>query len=479
MRFSSKSCQAESFIFWIFSDKFKNDVAANFSSCRNKYSIEIQHIELLLSHIIDTFRATAMIESSLPSRIALWYFLLALCPFVTSGLNLPQPTTMNRKQFFRQLSLVAISVLSVAQPANTLAFESSPKSPPASSAAAKINGSTNGQSTVAYKSLSLPIGEFGVDVPVACWFPVEQKEKQTSSDFPRVDPVSPQNVAYQHRISIRRIGQLLAGWNFIPEFASRDFALQPTSLSVTNGQDLPLPERGPIVLLAHGYLGSRFDLSHLAEELTKQGFTCLSPEFPESLAASYERMEGLDRSRITKSLLSAMSDDWKLQPSSYGIVGHSLGCGTVIKTGDASWARVCIAGFPRQQDGTPIPGDVLFLSSMNDGAVSLARFGGIKAIPSDYAILDEATLSLDRIPARAALIYDRPDAPNHISFLSGGVNDAMIDLLSPLLPLAQSMKIPVLDFDRYQLSRDSVPTADAVHPLVVAYLKQQMLKKQT
>lgn len=378
---------------------------------------------------------------------------------------------MNRKQFFRQL-VVALSVLSVAQPANSLA---SPKSPPASSAA-KINGSAHGQSTVAYKSFSLSIDEYGVDVPVACWFPVEQKEKQALSDLPLVDPVSPQNVAYKHRISIRRIGQLLAGWNFIPDFASRDFALQPTNLSVTDGQDLPLPVHGPVVILAHGYLGSRFDLSHLAEELTKQGFTCLSPEFPESLAASYERMEGLDRSRITKSLLSAISDDWKLQPSSYGIVGHSLGCGTVIKTGDASWARVCIAGFPRQQDGSPIPGDVLFLSSVNDGAVSLARFGGMKAIPSDYAILDEADLLIDRLPARAALIYDRPDAPNHISFLSGGVNDAMIDLLSPLLPLAQALKIPVLDFDRYQLSRDSVPTAEAVHPVVVAYLKQRMLR---
>jgi hypothetical protein len=42
--------------------------------------------------------------------------------------------------------------------------------------------------------------------------------------------------------------------------------------------------------------------------------------------------------------------------------------------------------------------------------------------------------------------------------------------------LAQALKIPVLDFDRYQLSRDSVPTAEAVHPLVVAYLKQQMLR---
>jgi hypothetical protein len=383
---------------------------------------------------------------------------------------------MNRKHFFKQVSLAALSVLSMVQPANSLAFEPSPKSSPV-----KINGDARVQSTVAYKSLSVSIGEYGVDVPVACWFPVEQKEKRSLSDYPQVDPASasPQNVnvAYQHRISIRRIGQLLAGWNFIPEFASRDFSLQPTKLGVMDGRDLPLPTNGPVVLLAHGYLGSRFDLSHLAEELTQQGFVCLSPEFPESLAASYERMEGLDRSKITKSLLSAISDDWKMQPSSYGIVGHSLGCGTAIKTGDKSWARVCIAGFPRQQDGSPIAGNVLFLTSMNDGAVSLARFGGKEAIPSDYVILDEATMSInDRLPSRAALVYDRPDAPNHISFLSQGVNDAMIDLLSPLLPVAQALSIPVLDFDRYQLSRDSGPTAEAVHPLVVAYLKQQMLK---
>jgi hypothetical protein len=50
----------------------------------------------------------------------------------------------------------------------------------------------------------------------------------------------------------------------------------------------------------------------------------------------------------------------------------------------------------------------------------------------------------------------------------------MIDLLAPLLPLAQVMKIPVLDFDKYKESRDSKQTGDAFIPVVTTYLKQQM-----
>ena len=51
----------------------------------------------------------------------------------------------------------------------------------------------------------------------------------------------------------------------------------------------------------------------------------------------------------------------------------------------------------------------------------------------------------------------------------------MIEFLAPLLPVAQAFKIPVLDFDRYQLSRDSVATAAVVHPLIIQYLKQEMM----
>jgi hypothetical protein len=321
---------------------------------------------------------------------------------------------------------------------------------------------------VAYKSLQILIDEFGVNVPAACWFP---------SSKPFIPTTKTKPVTYQHKISVKRIGQLLAGWNFIPAFASRRFSLNPNLPMVIDGQDFDLPTLAPVVLLAHGYLGSRFDLSHLAEKLASEGFVCVAPEYPESLAASFDRVEGLTRQEINVKLLLQLQNKWNMKPKSYGIVGHSLGCGTAIDAGDESWARVCIAGFPRRRDGTPIEGNILFLSSMNDGAVSMARFGGKEAMPSDIALLDEASLESTicaGIPKRAALIFDRPDAPNHISFLSSGVNDAMIDLLSPLLPLAQSLSIPVLDFDRYQTSRDSAQAAAAYQSLVIAYLKQQM-----
>lgn len=388
----------------------------------------------------------------------------------------PQKTKMNRKNFIQSVSFLGACLL---DPASAFSATSTPGTAKADLVNEDGNTGSPGrgtqQASVAYRSLSLDMGESygGAKIPVACWYPTGNRMDAGSDDYLPSSALEQKSVLrYPHRISVKRIGQLLAGWDWIPEIASRDFLLKPTLLNCVDGQNVPLPTRAPVVFLAHGYLGSRFDLSHLAEALAAEGFICFSPEYAESLAASYNRVDGLDRTPITQKLVSAVKDSWGVEPTSYGIVGHSLGCGTAIRTGDESWTRVCIAGFP---GAAPVPGSALFVSSMNDGALSLARFGGKLSIPEDFVQLKEEELVVPTsLPSRAALVFDRPDAPNHISFLAEGTNDAMIDLLSPLLPVAQALAIPVLDFDRYQISRDSRVTAEIVRPLVARYLKQHM-----
>lgn len=328
------------------------------------------------------------------------------------------------------------------------------------------------KSAVAYKGFSLPVREFGVEVPVACWFPSGNQEIQSSSTLTAA--------IYDYRISVRRIGQMLAGWEFIPGFYAREFSLPPSRSDVAVGSGVSLPKSGPVIILAHGFLGSRFDLSHLGETLAAEGFTCFSAEYPESLAATYDRADGLDRDVINARLLKYLHDSLDVEATKFGVVGHSLGCRTVIRIGDETWARVFIAGGPRLPDGTYIGGNGLFISSMNDGLLSKSRFGGTQVYQSDIALLKEeqlqSTSSQSALPSRAAMLFDRPDAPNHISFLTESVNDAMIDFLAVLLPVAKALKIPVLDFDRYQVSRDSSQTAAVVHPLIVQYLKQEMMQ---
>jgi Chlorophyllase len=343
-------------------------------------------------------------------------------------------------------------------------------------------------STVIYQSMELPMIEFGVTIPIACWFP--STPNTVGNNRNDID-MTTGKVSYQHRISVRRIGQLLAGWNFIPDFVARNYSLQPSPVHRNNFQVISkvqtadMKTTAPVIFLAHGYLGSRFDLSHLAEELCSRGYICIAAEYPESLAASYERKEGLDRSTINKKLLQSIQTNHELwnniQATSYGIIGHSLGCGTAIQMGNDKWARVLIAGFPRNRDGTPIVGNQLFITSIND---SMARNNINTQIISEcnYKLISEQELANDMgrksLPRRAALFFDRSDAPNHISYLSEGVNDAMIDFLSPLLPLAQALSIPVLDFDKYKESRDSAVTASIVHPLIIRYLEQEMVVEQ-
>jgi hypothetical protein len=384
----------------------------------------------------------------------------------TVGLNLSN--IMERKTLLKGLSTLFMAA-SLPQSAQSLAFN--PQSTVIKDT--EVNGSSRLQYKVAYKPLTISVEDdsTGIDVPVACWFPLRGANEQDGG-LSTITPTSPK---YKHRISVRKIGQLLANWN-IPSFVSRNYSLRPTSDFVADGTNLPLPTwKAPVVLLAHGYLGSRFDLSHLAEELAEQGFICMAAEYPESLAASYDPMDGVDRRRINQVLLDTLNQKWKIQASSFGIVGHSLGCGTALQTGDKSWTRVLISGFPRQRDGSPVTGNLLLLASMNDGVVN-KYLANQNAIPSDFVRLDEASVfaSSGKLPRRSVLIFDRPDAPNHISFLSESVNDAMVEFLSPLLPVARLFGIPVLDFDRYQESRDSKVTAGTVHPIILRYLTQEM-----
>ena len=128
--------------------------------------------------------------------------------------------------------------------------------------------------TVAYRDLKLRVG--GVEVPVAMWYPIDEPTRTTTTlqnSGPSRSDIRSDRLYYDYKISIRRIGQLLARWEFIPSFASKDFHLKPTLLStIVTGKGIDLPSRGPIVLLAHGYLGSRFDLSHLGEALATEGW---------------------------------------------------------------------------------------------------------------------------------------------------------------------------------------------------------------
>ena len=60
--------------------------------------------------------------------------------------------------------------------------------------------------------------------------------------------------------------------------------------------------------------------------------------------------------------------------------------------------------------------------------------------------------------------------PCHISFLSSRTNDAMVEVLSPLLPVARAIGVPVLDFDKYQTTRDSDAVNAELVPLIAEWL---------
>ena len=64
-----------------------------------------------------------------------------------------------------------------------------------------------------------------------------------------------------------------------------------------------------------------------------------------------------------------------------------------------------------------------------------------------------------------------------ISFLSAETNKAMISLLSPLLPVARVLEVPVLDFDTYLELQDSEEVAAATLPLIEDFFCKNAAKQ--
>lgn len=397
----------------------------------------------------------------------------------------------------------------------------------AEAASADTSGSKSGSvssvstTAIAYKTIQLPIAEFksdtnkgGIGIPVSVWYPLQQQQQEESEG--RKGKEETAIPGYNYKISLRRIGQLLARWDFIPEFIAKEFILTPAVASsrIVDGTDIPILSNNEeakdtstkVVFLAHGFLGSRSDLSYLAEELASQGYICFAAEYPESLEASYPRMDGLTRSMINDNLVpyvqktvlrqttntntTTNSKQQQQQPQiSYSAIGHSLGCGTVLQLGDATWNRV-LMGSGKAPTTSTVGGRVLFISSVNDGLVT--SWGGGFEIPEDYTIVNnykdgnedlqwqqQLTAALASQHQRVAYIFrDTATAPNHISYLSETVNDAMLNFLSPLLPVTKLLGIPVLDFDKYATSRDSIPTGAILKPLITTFLNNGNTKQK-
>ena len=157
----------------------------------------------------------------------------------------------------------------------------------------------------------------------------------------------------------------------------------------------------------------------------------------------------------------------------FGIFGHSAGGGSAtMMSGPFTLGRCAIAG-ARLYDG----GDPLYIvASSGDGVIPLDR---VKA-----AVFGRSGMQVASDPAEltwragqqksAALLLDKavPGAaypPNHISFLDEEANAALVRVLSPLLPLARFLKLPVLDFDVYTERLDARQTAAAVRPSIVSF----------
>ena len=229
-----------------------------------------------------------------------------------------------------------------------------------------------------------------------------------------------------------------------------------------------------------------------AEALARAGWLVLSPEFAEALSnpatlpkASVDGVGvGADRSQIMAAVLDDVAlGRFGVPRGRVALVGHSAGAGTAVTTEGEFLARVAIGGFrkPLQPDLARIlAAPLLVVASSNDSVIGLA---GIQAAVSSLGVpTREFTSGSDLAvglgeageDGTAFIKFEGEGAPCHISFLSSRTNMAMVGVLSPLLPVARALGVPLLDFDVYERTRDSDRVLGDLVPAVRAWLIAQM-----
>ena len=293
----------------------------------------------------------------------------------------------------------------------------------------------------------------GCSIPVAMWKP---------TPFGAAAPPP-----YPYCINIGKIAaKLRVGWlGWLP---SQNFPLVgggDTGMTPTGFASAP---PNSYVLFAHGFLGSVYDLAHVAEALASDGFTVVAPELPESLTAGFMPPEGLGREEIIAATRQLVDPAGK---GRWGIFGHSAGAGSALQQrGDYVLGRACLAAGFRGYNGR----DPVFLCASDGDGCNAFMGGSLRtSIAADgrfvsFDSLNEAYATPKDPPALASFIFAEDNSPAplpcHISFLWGQVDEAMAQVLSPFLPLAKALGLFLLDFDVYLETRDADTTAAKVVP---------------
>jgi dienelactone hydrolase len=312
---------------------------------------------------------------------------------------------------------------------------------------------------------SVKVDVAGLSVPVAVWAPVASL------------PIGEITETYAYTISVGRIASRL-GVRWLSWLPSRSFDLPPAG--VADDRAFPRTARpGDALIFAHGFLGSPYDMAHICEALAAAGFIVAAPEMPESLAASYAG--AITRGEIvsaTRRMVDATGTGGR-----WGIFGHSAGGGTALRhPGHFPLGRAAIAA--GLASGTQ-NGDPLFVvASDGDGCSRMMRARGASmaeqlaaaaaaGVPATiFSTADAAYASTAAPPPVGALLYLDAQAgllPNHISFLWRGTNEAMFEVLAPLLPLARALNLFLLDFDVEIVSRLAEPTAKQLTPALCRF----------
>jgi len=335
-------------------------------------------------------------------------------------------------------------------------------------------GAAMAAAPVGFRETKVLVG--GQSVPLSVWYPTDASSAGARG-------------RYSYPLSIGTIASRLAKLPTATWLAAKinvEGGLRSVVANAApkNAEDLPA------LFFAHGFLGSRFDMLHVAEALASQGFVVASADLPESLSASFVPNERTTRGAIVEAAFQALHADFGASQTLRGLFGHSAGGGTAcITPGTFPLGRVAIAGF-RGYEG---PDPLLVVASSGDGIIPLPLVrqnlpqgtrvyvgaSGAQQLASDCA-------SQGAVSSRSALLFE-PNAasgasgavrsggaiglPCHISFLSTQTNDALLSYLSPLLPLARALKTPLLDFDVYSLTRDSAATAAVFVPAVSAFFR--------
>lgn len=192
------------------------------------------------------------------------------------------------------------------------------------------------------------------------------------------------------------------------------------------------------IMMLHGFLCSTFAWRNMVDELSAEGYECVTADLPNFGYSTRESddVELIDRETLIVELMKSIApiDEWIL-------AGHSMGGGVAINIAEEQPVKALLLYCPAPQSEFPEAMEGLITSKPMKGIMNAFFKYGTKITPVVRLVIYMATFDWD-----FAMNYDTAGVTDAVQYngFGGGMCEMMYRVRPTALDKAEQIKCPVL-----------------------------------